>query len=53
MIRERDWLIGRKCKEIQPTEETVGGYGNLAIPTKSAWQSWQRGYGRDDISSYI
>ena len=41
---ERDWLIGRKCKEIQPTEETVGGYGILAIPTKYAWQS-VGGYG--------
>ncbi len=31
----------------------VGGYGILAIPTISAWQSWQSGYGRDAISSYI
>ena len=30
----------------------VGGYGILAIPTKSAEQSWQSGYGRDAIPSY-
>ena len=30
----------------------VGGYGILAIPTKSADQSWQSGYGRDAIPSY-
>ena len=31
----------------------VGGYGILAIPTKLAVQSWQSGYGRDAIPSYI
>lgn len=30
----------------------VGGYGILAIPTKSAVLSCQSGYGRDAIPSY-
>ena len=31
---------------------SVGGYGIPAIPTQSAGQSWQSGYGRDAIPSY-